>query len=329
MATLAQTLSTTSAFSVPQVHPKSRKMPSNIFRILPFPDSRKKRHHTMCCSKLSSWEPSPVKYAPKENTSDNLLTKTTSIFETLNADNSKAEEVTIDKTKELTEIKHQSSTQFQFLKWPLWILGPILLVATGMGPTLWLPISSIFIGPNIASLLSLIGLDCIFNLGATLFLLMADACAGPKDSTQGSDSNAPSVYRFWNMVAIITGFIVPLAIIFGSEQGFLQPQLTFISSAILLGPYFLLLSVQFLTEMLTWHWKSPVWLVTPVVYEAYRILQLMRGLKLGAELSAPTWTLHTIRCLVSWWVLILGIQLMRVAWFAGYKAQADKNQARS
>ncbi|KAK3195067.1 hypothetical protein Dsin_026377 [Dipteronia sinensis] len=39
------------------------------------------------------------------------------------------------------------------------------------------------LGPNIDSLLSLIGLDCIFNLGTTLFLLMADSCARPKKST--------------------------------------------------------------------------------------------------------------------------------------------------
>ncbi|KAK3206006.1 hypothetical protein Dsin_020052 [Dipteronia sinensis] len=74
---------------------------------------------------------------------------------------------------------------------------------------------------------------------------------------------------------------------------------------------------EVLTELLTWHWQSPVWLVTPVVYESYRVLQLTRGLKLGAELSAPAWMMHTIRGLVCWCVLTLGLQLMRVAWFAG------------
>ncbi|KAK3206004.1 hypothetical protein Dsin_020050 [Dipteronia sinensis] len=65
-----------------------------------------------------------------------------------------------------------------------------------------------------------------------------------------------------------------------------------------LGPSLLLSTGMVLTELLTWHWQSPVWLVTPVVYKSYRMLQLMRGLKLGAELSAPAWMMHTIRGLV-------------------------------
>jgi hypothetical protein len=55
----------------------------------------------------------------------------------------------------------------------------------------------------------------------------------------------------------------------------------------------------------------------------------MRGLKLGVELTAPAWMMHTIRGLVCWWVLILGLQLMRVAWFAGLAARARKDQSPS
>jgi hypothetical protein len=112
----------------------------------------------------------------------------------------------------------------------------------------------------------------------------------------------------------------------GSHRGILQPQLPFISFLVLLGPYLLLLAVQMLTEMLTWHWRSPVWLVTPVVYEAYRVLQLMRGLKLAAELAAPGWVVDGIRGLVCWWVLVLGVQLMRVAWYAGFTARDQAHQ---
>ncbi|CAI9764603.1 unnamed protein product [Fraxinus pennsylvanica] len=49
------------------------------------------------------------------------------------------------------------------------------------------------------------------------------------------------------------------------------------------------------TEMVTWHCQSSVWLVTPVVYKAYHMLQLTRGLKLGVELGAPLWTVLTIK----------------------------------
>ncbi|XP_050203960.1 uncharacterized protein LOC126653998 [Mercurialis annua] len=276
----------------------------------------------VCCTKSTPWEPSPVTYAPTDNADGSFLEKSSNIFETLSSTDSN--EASSPNIRENTDIDPQPSVKFQFLKWPMWILGPSLLLATGMVPTLWLPLSSIFLGPNIASLLSLIGLDCMFNLGATVFLLMADSVSRPKNLAEASNSKPPISYKLWNMVASISGLIIPLTMLLASYNGSIQPQLPFISFMVLMGPYLLLLSVQIVTEMLTWHWKSPVWLMTPVVYEAYRVLQLMRGLKLGAELIAPAWMMHMIRGLVCWWILILGIQLMRVAWFAGFTARAHQ-----
>ncbi|GKU88445.1 hypothetical protein SLEP1_g2713 [Rubroshorea leprosula] len=320
MASLGQAPSIMS-IRTPQAYPQRLKIlkVSRILHTLTFPHIQI-RSHPVGCTKLSQWEPSPVTYAPTEKTGDNFLEKRSNIFDTLDSD--KGEEAPVIKTEDLANTTNQVAVQFQFLKWPMWLLGPSLLLATGMVPSLWLPISSIFLGPNMVSLLSLVGLDFIFNLGATLFLLMADSCARSKNLEQASNSAPPFSYKFWNIVATLTGLITPLLMLFGSQKGFLEPQLSFISFAVLLGPYVLLLSVQILTEMLTWHWQSPVWLVTPIVYEAYRVLQLMRGLKLAAEVTAPTWMLHTIRGLVCWWVLILGVQLMRVAWFAGFTARA-------
>jgi type IV secretory pathway VirB2 component (pilin) len=48
-----------------------------------------------------------------------------------------------------------------------------------------------------------------------------------------------------------------------------------------------------------------------------RAIELMRGLQLADEISAPSWMVQSLRGLVSWRVLVLGIQLMCVAWFAG------------
>ncbi|GER46465.1 protein kinase family protein [Striga asiatica] len=193
-----------------------------------------------------------------------------------------------------------------------------------MVPTLWLPISSIFPGPTVSGLLSLTGLDCIFNLGASLFLLMADSAAraGPDESSKACKTGPPLDYRVFNVLANITGFVVPLLAYLGSENGLglLQPRMGFVPFAVLLGPYLLLLTVQMLTEMLTWQWGSPVWLVAPLVYEGYRLLQLMRGLGLGQEMGVPAWTVHVVRGLVCGWVLVFGVQLMRVAWYAGFTA---------
>ncbi|XP_074280005.1 uncharacterized protein LOC141605216 [Silene latifolia] len=272
---------------------------------------------SVCCSKLNPWEPTPLTYAPTDEAEDKpepeLFETTQNIFETL-------------QSEKVAQTTSKPPKERNFLKWPLWVLGPAFLLGTGMAPTLWLPTSSIFLGPNIASLMSLVGLDCIFNLGATLFLLMAHSTTQSKDPSQAPKSKAPFSYKFWNMFASIVGYVIPLTLLYGSQNGILQPQLANISFLVLLGPYLLLLSVQMLTELLTWHWQSPVWLVTPVIYEAYRVLQLMRGLKLSAELNAPAWMGHTLRGLVCWWVLILGLQLMRVAWFAGFSAKARRAQ---
>ncbi|XP_050387121.1 uncharacterized protein LOC126803357 [Argentina anserina] len=320
MASLGRPPFMISTNTIPRLHFRTQNLfkSSSSVHFCSFPRIQINRP-LVCCTKLSSWDPSSDTYAPTDSASDNVLNKTSNIFENLSS--ASTAQALGTNSEKLDGASDQTGTELQVLKWPMWLLGPSLLLLTGMLPTLWLPISSIFIGPNIASLLSLVGLDCIFNLGATLFLLMADSIARPKQSSQACRSKPPFSYKFWNIVATVTGFIIPLMMAFGSQQGFIQPQLPPISFAVLLGPYLLLIAVQILTEMLTWHWQSPVWLATPVVYEGYRLLQLMRGLKLGTEIMAPAWIMHTIRGLVSWWVLILGMQLMRVAWFAGFASR--------
>ncbi|ONK55715.1 uncharacterized protein A4U43_C10F260 [Asparagus officinalis] len=269
------------------------------------------------CSKLFSWEASSP-YTPIED-EDNSIIKQSNIVDSVDTED--FQELSNVQSKETVfEIKSEQTSQHQPLKWPMWLLGPSVLLITGMVPTLWLPLSSVFLGPNVAGLLSLVGLDCIFSMGATLFLLMADSCAKPKGggiNLSSNGSQVPISYRFWNLCASFVGFIGPLLMLFASHKGYFQPKLLSISFLVLLGPYLLLLATQVLTETLTWHWKSPVWLLTPIVYEGYRVLQLMRGLQLGVEIGAPEWIMLSIRGLVSWWVLVFGIQLMRVAWFAG------------
>ncbi|KAM3368615.1 hypothetical protein ACQJBY_016863 [Aegilops geniculata] len=231
--------------------------------------------------------------------------------------------------QDVVDVKNEPSKQLATFKLPMWLLGPSVLLVTGIVPTLWLPLPSVFLGPNIAGLLSLVGLDCIFNMGAMLFFLMADACGRPENNSFDLTRQIPTSYRSWNLVASILGFVAPLALLFASHRGALQPHLPFIPFLVLLGPYLLLLSVQMLTETLTWHWKSPVWLVAPVVYEGYRVLQLMRGLQLAGEIAAPGWMVQSLRGLVTWWVLVLGIQLMRVAWFAGLSSASDSSYGSS
>lgn len=304
-----------SQFSSSQLH----KVPSLSYR--PISVNRHLKTLPLRCSKLFSLEASP--YSSLDN--DSSIVQKSNIVEPIDAEDS-SELASIQNDEEVFELKSQPISLQQPLKWPMWLLGPSVLLATGMVPTLWLPLSSVFLGPNIAGLLALVGLDCIFNMGATLFLLMADSCARSKDGRALSTdiSQVPATYRLWNLGASVVGFVVPLLMLLASHKAIFRTQLPFISFAVLLGPYLLLLSTQVLTETLTWHWKSPVWLLTPIVYEAYRVLQLMRGLQLGIEIGAPGWVVESIRGLVSWWVLVLGIQLMRVAWFAGLDLRAKR-----
>ncbi|KAJ3680366.1 hypothetical protein LUZ60_016644 [Juncus effusus] len=229
----------------------------------------------------------------------------------------------------IIDLKKSFQNQVSNLKsLPMWILGPLVLLITGIAPTLYLPLSSVFVGPTIAGLFSLIGLDCIFNMGAMIFLLTADSLA-PK-SQPSFDRIAEQIvpnYRAWNFGASLLAFLTPFILLFISNKGsLLQPQLDSISFLVLMGPYLLLLSIQMVTEMLTWHWRSPVWLITPVVYEGYRVLQLMRGISLANEMATPVWVVQALRGLVSWWVLVLGIQLMRVSWFVGSARQSNKSE---
>nr|VVV78972.1 unnamed protein product [Nymphaea colorata] len=283
------------------------------------------KRSALLCSRLSAWEPSPLPYSDRSDVDSTI--KESNIFESL--DVQEASTTSISEGENSTTSQEKS---LQPLRWPMWLLGPSVLLVTGMVPTLWLPLSSVFLGCNISSLLSLVGLDCIFNIGATLFLLMADACARSNLKSAGSNLKRephtptdliPWNYRFCNASAGLAGFIIPLMILLASHRSILHPPLQSLSFAVLFGPYLLLLFMQMLTEMLTWHWRSPVWLIAPIVYEAYRVLQLMRGLRLAGEVAAPPWVVHSIRGLVSWWILILGIQLMRVSWFAGFHARAD------
>ncbi|XP_042376885.1 uncharacterized protein LOC121970324 [Zingiber officinale] len=277
---------------------------------------------TLCSSNLFPWEASPP-YATTED-GDGII-KGSNIVEPIDADDKLGIPIFQGEEEAIIDMKSQPPTLQQPLKWPMWLLGPSVLLATGMAPTLWLPLSSVFLGPNIAGLLSLVGLDCLFNMGATLFLLMADACGRHPTSNLEQKIRVPAAYKFWKLVSSLLGLLVPLILLFASQRGSLEPQASFISFAVLLGPYLLLLSVQMLTEMLTWHWRSPVWIVTPLVYEAYRVLQLMRGLKLAGEIGSPAWVTGSIRGLVSWWVLILGVQLMSVAWFVGVASRVRQN----
>ncbi|MCO5601020.1 hypothetical protein L7F22_055136 [Adiantum nelumboides] len=205
--------------------------------------------------------------------------------------------------------------------WPVWLLGPLILLGAGVIPTLWLPSVPLFEGSATAGLLALAGLDGIFNLGASVFLLMTDSLARNQSQILKNGNHLcheiPSSYKFWTLFVNMVGLLGPLIAYVGSKSGFFGAEPVWLPVAAMILPYVSLLLVHTLVELLVWKWQSPVWLIVPLVYGCYSVLQLSRGLQLGEALGAPLWTIEALKGLISWWVLVLSVQLMWIAWFVG------------
>ncbi|KAM0940846.1 hypothetical protein DsansV1_C18g0154561 [Dioscorea sansibarensis] len=231
-----------------------------------------------------------------------------------------------DAIQELPKSKQEAEEEepFRLLKWPMRLIVPSVLLMTAMAPTLWLPLPAVFEVVDLSGFLSLVGLDCTFNIGATLFFLVSDAYGRPKRSLKAIESQIPLSNKLWNMVANAAGFAFPLIMLMASSTYIVRPPLPFISFSVMLGPYLLMLAVQIVAEVLTWRWKSPAWLLVPVVYEVYRMFQLRRAVRLAVLLGAPAWSVEGLLVLISGWVLILVVQLLRVAWFSGYAARSQR-----
>lgn len=219
------------------------------------------------------------------------------------------------------EDANKESSSSGKLGWPLWLFGPLILLGTGVIPTLWLPFVPLFEGSATAGLLALAGLDGIFNLGASMFLLMTDSCARKRRHFLKNGDRLcheiPLGYKVWTLFVNVVGLLGPLIAYVGSKSGFFGAEPALLPIAAMVVPYMSLLLVHTLVELLVWRWKSPVWLIVPLVYGCYSVLQLSRGLQLGLALGTPLWTIEAVKGLMSWWVIVLSVQLMWIAWFVG------------
>eukprot|EP00897_Mesotaenium_endlicherianum_P000197 jgi/Mesen1/10178/ME000076S09688 len=317
-----------------------------------------------------------------------------------------------------------------------WVLGPLVLLLTGVAPRLWLRSSSLFVGSSTAGVLALLGLDGVFNVGAAAFFLMAsslcssvaagrsriggaaargsglelvvaggralqrwepeprvlralkararaeeaaggasarvgggrnkqgssaslalddndqrrrihnripDGPIGPirtfrgeakadkrpfqgggreaylrlisVDGSSGSDSSArvPDSYRVWSSAVNTLSLLLPLAgVAYATWRGLAEPR-ALLPLLATLGPYMFALAVQGVSEALVTRWQSPVWPLVPLVFHAYRVVQLSRALELAASMNAPLWFSEGVKALIAWVVLVVGMQLTWVA----------------
>ncbi|KAG6532584.1 hypothetical protein ZIOFF_006433 [Zingiber officinale] len=93
---------------------------------------------TLCSSNLFPWEASPP-YATTED-GDGII-KGSNIVEPIDADDKLGIPIFQGEEEAIIDMKSQPPTLQQPLKWPMWLLGPSVLLATGMAPTLWTRLS--------------------------------------------------------------------------------------------------------------------------------------------------------------------------------------------
>ncbi|KAE8721267.1 Detected protein of unknown function [Hibiscus syriacus] len=278
------------------------------------------------------WEPSPVTDTLTEKAGENCLEKSSELFETLPESK---DEVSVTNAKDLTDTTNQPVARFLFLKWPLWLLDPSLLLDTGMVQTLLPPTSATFypICGSIGSLHSASSSESPIWLVTSAVYEAYRVLQLTRGLKLGVELNAPK----W-MMHTIRGLVcwlelvdssLPLQLMLDSNSHWYAICLNVLWLKVFSFPDDGLelvdssLPQQLMLDSNS-HWYA---ICLNVLWLKVFSFPDDGGLKLGVELNAPEWMMHTIRGLVCWWVLILGVQLMRVSWFAVFKARARRQQS--
>jgi hypothetical protein len=114
-------------------------------------------------------------------------------------------------------------------------------------------------------------------------------------------------FKIWLVVIWLVGLILPLAafVYDGLVRG--VPQ-----AAAALGFYLLMVAAQIATELFVWRrWKSPIWVIVPCLYLAWRLFQVYWGFGLVAGLDVP-FTAFTLYALFALWVINVGVHFTNI-----------------
>ncbi|XP_031287793.1 uncharacterized protein LOC116146515 isoform X2 [Pistacia vera] len=159
----------------------------------------------------------------------------------------------------------------------LWLVGPAVLVASFIFPSLYLRriISTVFED----SLLT----EALFYCGVAVFLLLIDRLRrpiGPDSTTNNNRTLSPQLgQRISSVAALVLSLIIPLV-----TMGLVWPWTGPAASATL-APYLVGIVVQFAFEQYARYRKSPSWPVIPIIFQVYRLHQLNRASQLVTALS--------------------------------------------
>ncbi|CAN0901179.1 hypothetical protein LINGRAHAP2_LOCUS21274 [Linum grandiflorum] len=167
----------------------------------------------------------------------------------------------------------------------LWFLGPAVLVASFIFPSMYLRkiLSMIFEDSLLTDFLILFFTEAIFYGGVAIFLLLIDHLkrADETESTPSNEATPPPQLgqRISSVATLVLSLIVPMV-----TMGFVWPWTGPAASATL-APYLVGIVVQFAFEQYARSRKSPSWPVIPIIFQVYRLHQLNRAAQLVTALS--------------------------------------------
>ncbi|KAJ7956212.1 putative Transmembrane protein [Quillaja saponaria] len=167
----------------------------------------------------------------------------------------------------------------------LWFMGPAILVASFIFPSLYLRriLSAVFEDSLLTDFLILFFTEALFYCGVVVFLLLIDHLRRPVqlDSAVNSSSNlTPQLgQRISSVAALVLSLIIPMV-----TMGLVWPWTGPAASATL-APYLVGIIVQFAFEQYARYRKSPSWPAIPIIFQVYRLYQLNRAAQLVTALS--------------------------------------------
>ncbi|XP_050376355.1 uncharacterized protein LOC126793776 isoform X2 [Argentina anserina] len=167
----------------------------------------------------------------------------------------------------------------------LWLVGPAVLVASFIFPSLYLRklILTIFEDSLLTDFLILFFTEALFYCGVAVFLLLIDKLRRPTELESAAYSNrilAPQLgQRILSVAALALSLILPMV-----TMGYVWPWTGPAASATL-APYLVGIVVQFAFEQYARYKKSPSWAAIPVIFQVYRLHQLNRAAQLVTALS--------------------------------------------
>ncbi|KAE9604341.1 hypothetical protein Lalb_Chr11g0070411 [Lupinus albus] len=167
----------------------------------------------------------------------------------------------------------------------LWFVGPTVLVASFIFPSLYLRkvLSIIFEDSLLTDFLILFFTEAIFYCGVAVFLFQIDHLRRPTQqdtNTSNNDTLPPQLgQRVSSVSTMVLSLIIPMV-----TMGLVWPWTGPAASATL-APYLVGIVVQFAFEQYARYRKSPSWSAIPLIFQVYRLHQLNRAAQLVTALS--------------------------------------------